>query len=134
MRTLLALILLVATPAFAEEKIVSPSEFREFAEGWTLYFERDGKPFGSESFDTGGDTTWRYRDGTCADGVWRAHGAQLCFQYSEPASGDVLCWRVLRDDKGLLARLLNGDNQGLELRVSGRDRQPLLCGGEGKST
>jgi hypothetical protein len=134
MRTLLALILLAAMPAAAEEKVVSPSEFREYAEGWTLYFERDGEPFGSESFGPDGDTTWRYRDGTCADGAWRPHGAQICFLYDQNDNNDVLCWRVLRDKEGLLARLLNGESQGLELRVTGRDNKPLLCGDPGKST
>lgn len=134
MRTLFALFLLVALPAAAEEKVVSPSEFREYAEGWTLYFERDGTPFGSESFSADGKTTWRYRDGTCADGAWRPHGAQVCFRYDQNGEDDVLCWRVLRDNDGLLARLLNGDNEGLELRVTGRDNKPLLCGAPGKST
>lgn len=128
------MILLTALPASAEEKVVSPSEFRNYAEGWTLYFERDGKPFGSESFGPKGQTTWRYRDGTCTDGAWRPHGAQVCFLYDQQQNDDVLCWRVLRDDEGLLARLLNGDNQGLELRVTGRDNKPLLCGEPGKST
>lgn len=134
MRMLFALILLAALPASAEEKVVSPGEFREFAEGWTLYFERDGKPFGSESFAADGKTNWRYRDGTCVSGAWRPHGAQVCFLYDQGDGEDVLCWRVLRDDEGLMARLLNGDNQNLELRITGRDKQPLLCGDPGKST
>lgn len=134
MRTLFALILLVALPANAEETVVSPGEFREFAEGWTLYFERDGKPFGSESFSSDGKTNWRYRDGSCVSGAWRPHGAQVCFLYDQGEGDDVLCWRVLRDSEGLMARLLNGENQGLQLRITGRDKQPLLCGEPGKST
>ena len=132
MRTLAFLMLLAAMPAQAEEQVVSPNEFREYAEGWTLYFERDGIPFGSEALETGGKTQWRYPDGTCTRGAWRAHGAQLCFLYEEGGSGDALCWRVLRDEKGLLARLLNGGEDGIELRVTGRDRKPLLCGGPGE--
>ena len=46
-------------PALAEEKPISPSEFRDYAEGWTLYFERDGQPFGSESFLKNGKVQWR---------------------------------------------------------------------------
>lgn len=134
MRTLFALLLLVALPANAEEKVVSPGEFREFAEGWTLYFERDGQPFGSESFSADGKTNWRYRDGSCVSGAWRPHGAQVCFLYDQGEGDSVLCWRVLRDQEGLLARLLNGENQDLELRITGRDKQPLLCGEPGKST
>lgn len=132
---ILALVLPLAAQA-AEETPVSPSEFRDYAEGWTLYFERDGENFGSESFEAGGRTQWRYRDGTCVRGAWRPHGAQMCFLYETPEGpdGDVLCWRVLRDDKGLLARLLGGENAGLELRVTGRDKNPLLCGEPGTAT
>lgn len=134
MRTLLVLIFLASLPAHAEESVVSPSEFRDYAEGWTLYFERDGQPFGSESFAPNGKTNWRYRDGSCVSGAWRPHGAQVCFLYDQGEGDNVLCWRVLRDEQGLMARLLNGDNQGLQLRITGRDKKPLLCGEPGKST
>jgi len=131
-KLLFAALLIVAPPAFAEEPI-SPSEFRDYAEGWTLYFERDGKAFGSEHFAQGGRSEWRYNDGSCARGAWRSHGAQLCFLYeADAADGRPQCWRVLRDDQGLLVRLLTGENAGLELRVSGRDKRPLLCGAPGQ--
>lgn len=130
-----ALIAAVSGLAVAETP-VSPSEFRAYAEGYTLYFDRDGMPFGSESFTPGGNVTWRYNDGSCVNGAWRPHGAQLCFLYeSEGTDGDVLCWRVLRkDDGGLIARLLQGANQGLELSITGRDQKPLLCGDPGTAT
>ncbi|MFK7944499.1 MAG: hypothetical protein AB8B85_16510 [Paracoccaceae bacterium] len=122
-------------PALADEEVpISPSEFREYSEGWTLYFERDGRPFGSESFDSSGKTRWRYSDGSCVEGYWRPHGAQICFLYESDQEDEVLCWRMLRDEEGLLARLLNGTNQGLELRITGRDRRPLLCGEPGTAT
>lgn len=135
MRTLTLLCALcLAWPVQADEKPISPREFREYAEGWTLYFEREGQPFGSESFEPGGETVWRYRDGSCVEGDWRPHGAQICFLYDSELEADVLCWRMLRDDQGLLARLLNGQNEGLELRITGRDKQPLLCGEPGTDT
>ncbi|MEL6479274.1 MAG: hypothetical protein AAFR17_18245, partial [Pseudomonadota bacterium] len=116
-------------PAMALEPI-TPREFQDYAEGYTLYFEHDGEPFGSESFDEGGAVTWRYRDGVCVDGVWRAHGAQICFYYGDPQG--VLCWRMLRDGDQLLARLLgDAENAGMELQITRRDREPLICGGPG---
>ena len=124
----------LSIPAMADEQPISPREFRDYAEGWTLYFERDGQAFGSESFDLSGKTRWRYRDGTCVTGNWRPHGAQICFLYDSEVEGEVLCWRMLRDDEGLLARLLGGSNEGLELRITGRDKQPLLCGDPGTET
>ena len=54
MRTLLLLCLIALgapalAPALAEQP-VGPSEFREYAEGHTLYFDLNGEPFGSEAF------------------------------------------------------------------------------------
>ena len=49
MKTLLAA-LLIAAPALAAAlaaEPVSPDEFRDYAEGWTLHFERDGLPLSS---------------------------------------------------------------------------------------
>ena len=130
---LLSLIAFSATgflPAFAEEP-VSPSEFREYAEGHTLYFNRVGEPFGSEQFEPGGKTLWRYLDGSCLEGAWRPHGAQICFFYGIP--GEVLCWRLARDDEGLLVRLLGkGDDAGMELRITRRDEQKPICGEPGR--
>jgi len=133
MRTLLLICFLaLASPAFGEE-VVSPSEFREYAEGYTLYFERDGEPFGSETFEPGGNTVWRYMDGSCSDGAWRPHGAQVCFYYGEGT--DVLCWRLVRDDEGLVVRLLgDGPDAGMELRVTARDERPPICGEPGQGT
>jgi hypothetical protein len=123
--------LLLALPAAAGERPVPPSEFRALAEGWTLHFEHLGAHYGSEVFRGDGRTTWQYRDGTCVDGRWEAHGAQLCFTY-EDGRDERLCWRFLEDAEGYLARLLgDGPDAGLELRLSRRDREPLLCGNVG---
>lgn len=130
---LLAVPLATTGPATAQE-IVSPEEFRSYAEGWTLYFERDGLPFGSETFEPGGKTRWRFPDGSCVRGVWRPHGAQLCFLYDMEGSTGPLCWRVFRDGEDLVATLLDGAEAGMEIRVTRRDRVPLLCGGPGRST
>jgi hypothetical protein len=140
MRTMLALLCLIAftmhgfSPLLAEEP-VSPSEFREYAEGHTLYFDRGGKPFGSEAFEPGGATVWRYLDGSCLKGAWRPHGAQLCFFYGDP--DEVLCWRLVRDEEGLLVRLLGegeGEDAGMELRVIRRDERKPICGEPGRGT
>jgi len=128
---LLALALPLAAPTSAPaaaDQPVSPSEFRSYAEGYTLYFSEDGKPFGSEAFKPGGETVWRYGNGSCLRGLWRPHGAQLCFYYG--IDYDVLCWRILRDEQGLKVRLLgDGPDAGLELRITGRDHEPPVCGG-----
>lgn len=130
MRTLVAALILAAAPALAQE-IVSPDEFRDYAEGYTLYFSQDGAPFGAERFEPGGKARWRFNDGSCMRGVWRPHGAQLCFLY-EMDDGGPQCWRMLRDEEGMFARLLDGEGAGMEIRITRRDRAPLLCGAPGR--
>lgn len=126
------MLLLTAAPAMADD-VVSPEEFRDYAEGYTIYFEQDGRPFGAESFEGDGKTRWRFNDGSCVRGVWRPHGAQLCFLYDMEGMGP-LCWRMLRDGDGMIARLLDGPDAGMEIRVARRDKTPLLCGEPGRST
>ncbi len=135
MRTLLLIGLMAfAIPALAlaaAEQPLSPSEFRKYAEGHTLYFDRDGEPFGSEAFEPGGQTLWRDMDGSCTEGVWRPHGGQVCFYYGDGA--EVLCWRLIRDEQGLLVRLLgDGSDAGMELRITGRDERQPICGEPGR--
>ncbi|MBY8974729.1 hypothetical protein KHP62_02850 [Rhodobacteraceae bacterium NNCM2] len=135
MRILVFSLVILATPALAQEagqQIVSPDAFREYAEGYTLYFEQDGEPFGTESFEEGGATKWRYDDGSCVAGAWRPHGGQICFFYGD--NQGVLCWRMTRREgvDGMIAKLLSdGENKGMELHITRRDKVPLLCGEPG---
>lgn len=128
MRRVLFFLALLASPAAGEiETRVGAAEFRAYAEGHTLYFEQDGREVGSETFHPGGETTWRYTDGTCVDGVWKSQGDELCFYYGDPDG--VQCWAVLRDQRGLKVRRLGElDPPDLTYRITGRDRRPLLCG------
>ncbi|GMG82889.1 hypothetical protein LNKW23_21020 [Paralimibaculum aggregatum] len=121
-------VLLLGAPLQAEEPI-SPSAFGAYAEGYTLYFTEGGEYFGAETYAPGRTTLWQFRFGDCVRGTWRAHGGQICFRY-EDGDGEEICWRMLRDEKGLFARLLgDGPDAGMELRVVRRDREPLRCGG-----
>lgn len=128
--------LLLALPAGAAmETPVSPQEFRDYAQGYTLYFaEGDGEPVGSEAFGPEGRATWQSLDGTCVEGLWQAYDDQLCFYYGFEAV--VQCWRVLRDPDGLLVRRTGEDQDPPDLtyRITGRDRKPLLCGGPSAET
>lgn len=125
----LAVLALLAGPvALADEpEIVSPSEFRAYAEGYTLYYERDGEAFGSEAFRPGNIVTWRFESGTCVDGAWEVRGAQVCFKFVGTIDEPAQCWRVLRDGEGLFVRLLTGEDDGFELRITERDTRPLQC-------
>ncbi|TVQ52676.1 MAG: hypothetical protein EA355_14720 [Rhodobacteraceae bacterium] len=120
----LAFLLTAATLAAAEETPVSTETFRAYAEGWTLYFEEDGEPFGAEAFRRDGTVTWKPEGGPCIDGVWGGdETGRICFLYPEA----MACWRITRDGDGKIARMEDGS---LEIRIVGRDRRPLVCGDE----
>ena len=116
------------------ETVVPPAEFREYAEGYTLYFEQDGEFAGAEIFAPDGRVTWQSPEGACLDGLWRSYDDRLCFYYG--IGDQVECWNVLSDEDGLKVRSLGSGAApaGLTYRITGRDRQPLSCSGPGEET
>lgn len=100
------------------------AEFAAFAEGWTLRFSQDGRPFGAETYLPDREVIWRPEGGACARGVWGEVGGRICFFYHAESA----CWLVFRDAAGVIAR--SADGSGTEVRVEGRDRRPLACGDE----
>jgi len=135
---LLAIALLAGVAVAAQEgqpaqpgqqaRPMTPQAFRAWVEGWTLHFAWQGRPYGTEAFGEDGETLWQFVGDECVRGRWQAEGAQICFSYEDGAG--PLCWRFLEDGEGVLARLLgDGPDAGMELRVTRRDRSPLLCGG-----
>ncbi len=129
LRLALLLLLALAAPAGAAEP-VSPTEFRAYSEGYTLYFSENGEYFGAESYGSDRRALWQYKLGDCVAGVWRPRGGQICFTY-EDGEGEI-CWRLFRDERGLFARLVGDEGEAddiLTLRVFRRDREPLRCGG-----
>lgn len=118
---LLATLIGLACPSAAQERPVTADEFRAYAEGWTLHFEEDGRPFGAERYDPGDRVLWKPEGGDCAPGVWGEADGAICFLYDRGLS----CWRLFRDAEGMLARPAEGD--GPDLRIARRDRAPLLC-------
>jgi hypothetical protein len=126
MRILFAAVLSFAASLGAAEEPVSTEAFRAYAEGWTIYFEEDGAPFGAESFRRDGSVTWKPEGGRCVEGVWGGDDTgRICFLYPEA----MACWRLTRDADGMIARM-EDDDEPLTLRIVRRDRRPLLCGDE----
>ncbi|MEM6421100.1 MAG: hypothetical protein AAF698_00820 [Pseudomonadota bacterium] len=123
---LIFLTLTLAAGATGASEPMTPEEFGEYATGYTLYFERDGEPWGSEHFDPDGSVTWRFPSGTCVEGVWRPYEDQVCFYYGQ--DDEVLCWSMSREGDGLVGVLDSGEEAGLRLEITGRDRRPLICG------
>jgi hypothetical protein len=124
---ILVLALAAAPPALADGR-VAPATFEAMSEGRTLHFTLDGLPFGSEQYFAGRRSLWRFADGTCDSGVWRAEGDLVCFVY-ERESGPQ-CWRFLERGGRFVAALVeDGAETGFALELSHMDQAPLACPG-----
>ena len=99
-----ALLALVLSGAAPRAQPVPADEFEAFSAGRTLYFTRDGQPFGAERFLPGRRTLWRFDGGPCLDGAWHAEGDRICFAYADDPGAQ--CWRFLRDGARLRAVLV----------------------------
>ena len=122
-----AILLALAGPAQAgAERVIAPVDFEAMTTGVTLYFDRDGQPYGAETYLQGRQVIWRYADGTCAAGHWFADGQSICFVYEgNPAPQ---CWLFVERDNGFFARvagLASGDPS--EIRLASESPEPLNC-------
>jgi len=101
--------------------------FERFAEGRTLYFSRDGAPFGAEQYFAGRRSLWQFEDGSCEEGRWWGEGRLICFRYGEAASQ---CWRFSGGPDDFVAESMrDGIETGFALRFSHADDRPLACPG-----
>ncbi|PKQ03801.1 MAG: hypothetical protein CVT71_02870, partial [Alphaproteobacteria bacterium HGW-Alphaproteobacteria-10] len=81
---------LLATPAAAQETPVDGGAWRDYVEGWTLYFEENGAPFGAESYFADDSVLWQPEGGDCAHGYWTETPRGICFIYGD----GLACWRM----------------------------------------
>ena len=126
MKYVLALIVALAGPAAAEEQL-SADAIREAVVGWTLHVEQGGVSYGAEEFHGDGGSLLQWRDGQCVAGAWRIVKRKICFAYE--GQSDIICWTMHRDDAGDLLFRLVDETQALDLSVSRRDREQLICRG-----
>lgn len=117
----LAVAVLAPLAAMGEERPLSPEAFRAWAEGWTLHFEMEGRPFGAERYEEGGAVLWKPEGGPCAAGAWTPHDGGVCFVYADAIS----CWRLYDTPRGVEAAPMHDD--GPRARVVRRDRAALDC-------
>lgn len=125
-RTLLAALLLTATPLFAE-RILTPEEFDAISRNQTQYFYRDGEFFGAEQFDDQRQSIWLFSDGQCDRGVWYPEEDYICFVYeTEPIPQ---CWHVIEKDNGDIVARLRGASPEFDIIMEFIDREPIPCNG-----
>ena len=125
LRLFLLPVLLLLWPASARaQELLSPEDFRRYAEGQTLYFSLLGTPYGVEQYLPGNRVIWQYADGSCVRGIWYPKGGLICFVYE--GDGEELCWQFFQDGQSFIARAVDMEAPA-DLKVIGRDRQPIAC-------
>ena len=115
---------LLGPSAISAQEILSPEEFKSYAEGKTLYFSQQGQPFGVEQYLPGQHSIWQYKDGTCIQGIWYTRKTLICFVYE--GDGQEQCWHFLQKGKRFAARA-EGRESEADLEVVWRDDEPIQC-------
>ncbi|WP_139229839.1 hypothetical protein [Litoreibacter janthinus] len=116
---------LLALPAQAETKMTA-TQFGAFSEGYTVFFNRHGAPYGAEQYLKNKQVIWSFLDGTCQRGIWFGERDEICFLYDDQP--DALCWYFFDDGQRKSARIV-GDDPADDLVVSGQSKSPLSCPG-----
>jgi ABC-type amino acid transport substrate-binding protein len=125
--TALALALLAATPAGAQAPL-DAAGFTALAEGRTLRFTLEGRPYGAEQFLAGRRSLWQDATGACAEGRWWPEGDAICFAYENRP--EAQCWRFLPHAGGLAAQqVAAGVPTGFAVDLADTDDRPLACPG-----
>ena len=123
---LLAAGLACASPPAAAEVAMTPEEFEAYSTGKTIYFRRQGQPYGAEQYLPGRRTIWTFLGGQCIEGFWYAEGGNICFVYEDDPESQ--CWAFLVTEDGHAARPVSGLPLD-DLEVIGETREPLACDG-----
>lgn len=120
--------LLLALPAAAQERPLSPEAFLDAVEGLIVRFETadDGALVGVERFVDRDRSVWTRPDGRCALGAVDVRGEQLCFVY-EDEPGVEHCWWPFEDGGDLFVR---STRTGEVQRIGGLSERLLGCEGE----
>ena len=139
MRCALALLMLLAPPAAAEEtpadppadlaesgEDIAPEDWRALVEGRTVWYRIGPDLWGRERYAVGADRViFQFADGRCVEGAWTYAEPWYCFDFGDAMPGGAPhCFRHLRHDDGLWVLSVTGEPQAVE-RI---DSTPLGCG------
>lgn len=98
------LALATALPALAQDKM-SAAEFDRYTKGKTLFYGREGAPYGAERYFDNRRVQWSFLDGQCVEGRWYEDAGKICFVYENIA--DPQCWSFAQGPGGLIAQFEN---------------------------
>lgn len=125
MRRLLASLILVATPAFAETPLSAP-EFDAATLGDTITYDYGGGVFGTEEYLPGRKVRWAFEGDLCIYGTWYQERDEICFIYEDDPT--PACWLYFLEEGKIRGRFM-GPGGGWEILESSRDGGPLPCAG-----
>ena len=129
MRSILALLLLAALPAAAQEPMTA-EEFDAYTQGRTLTFGSQGaEPFGVERYMSNRRVVWRFLDRQeCQPGFWyETDAGEICFEYEfDP---EPQCWMFFDEPGGLRAIFTN--DPGTTILYEAQEGGELICGNFG---
>ncbi len=125
---LIAGLLAVPVPVIAAEDILSPSEFKELTAGTTMYFSKNGQPYGAEQYFEDGRVIWTFFNGQCERGAWFEDEGRVCFVYE--TQSDAQCWHFFKDGDSHRGRVVGAD-PAEDLKVEGQNTRDLTCPGPG---
>jgi len=110
------------------EVLMTPEAFEEFVSGSTVYFNRQGQPYGAEQYMPDRRVIWTFLDGRCERGAWFSEGSTICFAYETQT--EAQCWNFIESGGSKRARAIGADPAN-DLVVVGQDEASLDCPGPG---
>ena len=119
----LLLALVVALPASAQDTM-SAAEFDAYTRGKTLFYGRQGAPYGAEIYHENRRVQWSFLDGVCKEGEWYEDAGLICFVYED--NPDPQCWSFEASPRGLIARFEN-DPTSSDLYEAQDVGEEMLC-------
>lgn len=98
--------------------------FETYSQGKTLYFGRDGAPYGAEEYLPNRRVRWSVLDGECQDGTWYQDDQMICFVYEN--NPEPQCWSFYQQAGGLMAQYRNDPKQNTLFEIK-KTKTPMIC-------
>lgn len=123
-RIFLSLTLIIFTTGAQAETPMSAAEFERYFTGKTMYYQRQGTPYGGEQYLKNRRVRWSATDNKCETGEWYPSGDMICFVYD--GDPEPKCWSFYKTDAGIQAFYQNDPAQTM-LSIIRESIAPLLC-------
>ncbi len=138
MRVILTLLILIASPGFAQSRLsllekfnagelIDGAEWDAITAGKTITYAIGGFDTYVEQYDPNSNTIWgEYIDGTCFEGYWQEIGASLCFFWEgiEP-----VCSQQVRYNDEIIVMMTKDDMPTYSMQtITKITNIPVSCG------